>query len=75
MNIEPPTEAPGKTATLSKPTRPLFIPLKTKLYDAFVDGSKNVEYRLRGPRWNADTCRIGRPVILSKGSEHRRCGA
>lgn len=46
---------------------PLFIPLKAKFFDAFKAGTKTREYRLRGPRWNADTCWIGRPVILSRG--------
>lgn len=46
---------------------PLFIPLKAKFYDAFEDGSKDTEYRQSGPRWNLDTCQIGRRVILSRG--------
>ena len=47
--------------------KPLFIPLKGEYYDAFADGRKDTEYRRRGPRWNAETCRIGRRVILSRG--------
>jgi len=46
---------------------PLFIPLKAEFYDAFARGEKNTEYRQRGPRWNAETCFIGRRVILSRG--------
>lgn len=46
---------------------PLFIPLKAKFFDQFKAGTKDTEYRLRGPRWNAETCWIGRTVILSKG--------
>ncbi len=49
------------------PEKPLFIPLKTQFFEAFKDGSKSTEYRKLGPRWNADTCRIGRAVVLSKG--------
>lgn len=47
--------------------RPLFIPLKAECFDAFANGTKRVEYRRRGPRWNADTCRIGRRVVISRG--------
>jgi len=56
--------------------KPLFIPLKTEFYDAFCDGTKKTEYRLYGPRWNEKTCRIGRPVVISKGygKKHRRTG-
>lgn len=46
---------------------PLFIPLKTQYYNSFCDGSKTTEYRLYGPRWNENTCQIGRSVLLSKG--------
>lgn len=47
--------------------KPLFIPLQTRYYEAFRDGSKTEELRKYGPRWNHDTCRVGREVILSKG--------
>lgn len=47
--------------------KPLFIPLKTKHYEAFADGSKLEELRLYGPRWNETTCKLGRDVVLSKG--------
>lgn len=47
--------------------RPLFIPLKAEHYYAFATGKKDHELRLYGPRWNYQTCYIGRPVILSKG--------
>ncbi len=53
---------------MSEPVeRPLFIPLKAEYFDAFAKGTKRTEYRRRGPRWNADTCRIGRRVVLSRG--------
>jgi hypothetical protein len=56
--------------------KPLFIPLKSEYYNAFCDGSKTVEYRLYGQRWNERTCRVGRRVTLSKGygKKHRRHG-
>lgn len=56
--------------------KPLFIPLKAVFFDAFKAGTKTVEYRLRGPRWNAETCRVGRPVVLSRGygKQHRLTG-
>ena len=47
--------------------KPLFIPLKAKYYFLFWSGKKTVDYRLYGPRWNRDTCPIGRPVTLSLG--------
>jgi len=52
--------------------RPLFIPLKTEWFDAFERGTKNIEYRPYGPRWNERTCAIGRPVVLSHGYGKRR---
>lgn len=45
----------------------LFIPLKTEYFEAFKAGTKTVEYRQYGPRWNERTCAIGRPVVLSRG--------
>lgn len=47
--------------------KPLFIPLKTCYYLAFKNGSKTEELRKYGPRWNHDTCTVGREVIMSKG--------
>ena len=47
--------------------KPLFIPLKTEFYLQFKSGEKKVEYRINGPRWNERTCKVGRPVILSRG--------
>ena len=54
----------------------LFIPLKSEFYDAFIAGTKTVEYRRHGPGWNAKTCAIGRRVVLSKGygKTHRVTG-
>ncbi len=47
--------------------KPLFIPLNTEFYEAFLSGDKGSELRLYGPRWNENTCPVGRGVILSKG--------
>lgn len=57
-------------------SKPLFIPLKGKFYDAFERGEKTVEYRKLGPRWSAETCRVGRDVVLSRGygKKNRLCG-
>ena len=56
--------------------KPLFIPLKTKYYEAFCDGTKTVEYRKYGSRWNEKHCRVGRAVTISKGygKKYRRSG-
>jgi hypothetical protein len=54
----------------------LFIPLNTEPYEAFKAGSKTIEWRIYGARWNERTCTPGRPVILSKGygKKHRLAG-
>lgn len=56
--------------------KPLFVPLKTEYYEAFVRGDKSTEYRQYGPRWNERTCHVGRRVTISKGygRQHRRHG-
>ncbi len=56
--------------------KPLFIPLKTVYYEAFVNGDKTEELRKYGPRWNEKTCFPGRDVTLSKGygKQHRTSG-
>jgi len=56
--------------------KPLFIPLKAEYFDAFKAGTKDTEYRRRGSSWNAETCAMGRPVILSRGygKKHRLKG-
>jgi hypothetical protein len=51
----------------------LFIPLVAKFYDDFISGEKTNEYRIDGARWNNQTCRPGRRVVISKGyGTHRR---
>jgi len=53
--------------------KPLFIPLNTEYFNAFKSGDKNEEIRLYGPRWNYETCKVGRDVVLSKGyGKHER---
>jgi len=47
--------------------KPLFIPLKTAHFEAFKYGNKRDELRKWGAGWNDQTCKIGRPVTLSKG--------
>ena len=56
--------------------KPLFIPLCRQWFDEFEAGLKTEEFRPAGGRWNARTCRIGRPVILSLGygKRHRLAG-
>ena len=45
----------------------LFIPLKKEWYKEFENGTKTIEYRKHGPRWNERTCTIGRRAIISNG--------
>ena len=47
--------------------KPLFIPLNRKYFEEFKNGRKFVEKRVYGNRWNERTCKVGRPVTLSKG--------
>ena len=56
--------------------KPLFIPLKRKYFEKFRDGTKSIEYRKYGPRWNEKTCTPGRSVTLSLGygKQHRISG-
>lgn len=52
--------------------KPLFIPLKTEWFRLFEAGTKDTEYRAYGPRWNENTCRIGRWATLSHGYSGKR---
>lgn len=56
--------------------KPLFIPLKREFFEAFEAGTKAHEYRRHGTRWNEETCRIGRRVVISLGygKQRRRTG-
>ncbi len=53
-------------------SKPLWIPLRREWFIAFRDGGKGHEWRLYGPRWNEDSCFIGRPVTLSLGYTRTR---
>lgn len=52
---------------MSVTSKSLFVPLRGVYFDAFERGEKKTEYRKRGQRWNAETCAIGRRVVLSRG--------
>lgn len=69
---------PASSATPVDPLvmRPLFVPLKSQYYEAFIDGSKDTEYRKYGKGWNERTCVVGRRVTISKGygKQNRRTG-
>lgn len=60
---------PGDTGTpLAGAARSaLFVPLRGEYFDAFAEGRKVWEYRRLSARWNAETCAIGRRVVLSRG--------
>ena len=51
----------------TKTAKPLFVPVYTVFYEQFKKGSKSIEYRTYGPRWNEKTCWVGRTVVVSKG--------
>jgi len=53
----------------------MFIPLRRKYFEQFLAGTKRIEYRLHGPRWNERTAWIGRPVTLSLGYSGARLSA
>ena len=52
--------------------KPLFIPLRTQWFREFEAGTKDTEYRAYGPRWNENTCRVGRKATISHGYSGRR---
>lgn len=52
---------------MSNGDKSLFIPLRAEWYNKFQDGSKNVEYRAYGPRWNEKTCVVGRNAVIAYG--------
>ncbi|MFX4226482.1 MAG: hypothetical protein ACFHHU_00905 [Porticoccaceae bacterium] len=55
-----------------KSPKPLFVPLRTEFFELFENGSKCIEYRLYGDRWNENTCFEGRPITLSHGYGKQR---
>lgn len=52
--------------------KPLFIPLRTQWFREFEAGTKDTEYRAYGPRWNENTCRVGRKATVSHGYSGKR---
>lgn len=52
--------------------KPIFIPLKKQYFEEFERREKTTEYRKWGPRWNGETCRVGRRVTLSLGYTLKR---
>jgi hypothetical protein len=52
--------------------KPLFIPLKTEWFRQFEAGTKTIEYRAYGPRWNETTCLMGRAAVVSHGYSGKR---
>lgn len=47
--------------------KPLFVPLRRVHFERFRDGSKRIEWRAYGPRWNRRVAHRGRKIILSSG--------
>jgi hypothetical protein len=47
--------------------KPVFIPLKTKNYEAFESGKKHSEFRIYGPRWDEKTCIPDAPLFFQRG--------
>ena len=45
----------------------LFVPVYSWVYDRYIAGTKTVEIRTYGPRWNVRTVYTARPVTLSHG--------
>jgi len=46
---------------------PLFVPLRAEYFREFAAGTKNVEWRKIGPRFNERTLYKGRAITLSNG--------
>ena len=67
IRIHEPDAALPVRYTAHMSDRPLFVPLKTQYFRAFEDGSKTIEYRRYGARWNECSAWIGRPVTVSHG--------
>jgi hypothetical protein len=47
--------------------KPLFLLLKRKYWEQFAAGTKTVEWRPYGARFNERVLRPGRPIVLSCG--------
>jgi hypothetical protein len=53
--------------TKQSPSKPLWIPLKRKYFDAFKNGTKTIEYRHNSRQWTEKHIYPGRPVTLGCG--------
>ena len=74
-NSDTAAEAGRAAPICSESLKPLFIPLKREYFESFEQRKKSVEYRVHGPRWNKNTCQVGRRVTLSLGyGKQRRIG-
>lgn len=51
---------------------PLILHLEKAVFEAFEDEKKDIEHRPYGPRWNEQSCRVGRRVVLSPGVGSRQ---
>lgn len=60
------------TYTADEYTKPAFIPLTRKWFEAFERGEKTVEYRPNIPRWHHRHFYLGRAVTLSLGYGKQR---
>lgn len=67
MSKQPPRAVRVKRLVMQREERPLFIPLKREYFEAFERGEKTEEYRKHCGPWNAQTCQVGREVVLSLG--------
>jgi hypothetical protein len=52
--------------------RPLFVPLRTEYFRAIEAGTKRIEWRAYGPRWNHEVVRRGRAITFSRGYSGER---
>lgn len=52
--------------------RPVFLPLRAEFFRAFAAGTKTVEWRKFGPRFNERTLWVGKRVTLSNGYSRDR---
>ena len=71
MNADLQDKGRAKAAKGAK-EKALFIPLMKCYFEEFEAGSKKVEVRKFGARWNYETCWVGRAVVLSCGYGKKR---
>jgi hypothetical protein len=53
----------------------MFVPLARVWWERYADGTKRVEWRAYGPRWNRQVAFPGRAVTLSLGYSGPRLAA